>query len=144
MTDGCWRQKFWCGIVCTSRGVFIINPSLGLKCEHFLKQIFGYTALQTESDQLSTCMVCLCKYHNWVTQAVGSLLNLAGPTRTRHYHGWSRAGKFWKFRVSRFQSLLYLFRIMICESMLFVIIEIRTRYMVFKFKNFFWTPLSLG
>jgi hypothetical protein len=35
---------------------------------------------------------------------------------------------------------LYLFGIMICESMLFVIIEIRTLDMVFKFKNFFDPP----
>jgi hypothetical protein len=48
----------------------------------------------------------------------------------------------WKWH---FQSLLYLFGIMICESMLFVIIEIRTLYMVFKFKNFFAPPpLSPG
>jgi hypothetical protein len=39
-----------------------------------------------------------------------------------------------------FQNLLYLFGIMICESMLFVIIEIRTLDMVFKFKNFFDPP----
>jgi hypothetical protein len=39
----------------------------------------------------------------------------------------------WKWH---FQSLLYLFGIMISESMLFVIIEIRTLDMVFKFKNF--------
>jgi uncharacterized protein YpmS len=39
-----------------------------------------------------------------------------------------------------FQSLLHLFGIMICESMLFVIIEIRTLDMVFKFKNFFDAP----
>jgi hypothetical protein len=54
MTDGCWWQKVWRGIVCTSREVwgvfsprkfFCIFPPLGLKCEHFLKQIFGYTAL---------------------------------------------------------------------------------------------------
>jgi hypothetical protein len=25
--------------------IFCIFPPLGLKCEHFLKQIFGYTAL---------------------------------------------------------------------------------------------------
>ena len=48
----------------------------------------------------------------------------------------------WKWH---FQSLLYLFVIMTCESMLFVIIEIRTLYMVFKFKNFFDPPpLSPG
>jgi hypothetical protein len=76
-------------------GIFL---PLGLKFEHFLKQIFGYTAYvtlcfdQTESDQLSTsCMVCLCKYH---TQGVGSLLNLVDPTPTRRYQGWRRAGKF--------------------------------------------------
>jgi hypothetical protein len=43
----------------------------------------------------------------------------------------------WKWH---FQSLLYLFGIMICEFMLFVIIEIRTLDMVFKFKNFFEPP----
>ena len=42
----------------------------------------------------------------------------------------------WKWHI---QSL-YFFGIMICESMLFVIIEIRTLYMVFKFKNFFYLP----
>jgi hypothetical protein len=49
----------------------------------------------------------------------------------------------WKWH---FRSLLYLFGIMICESMLFVIsIEIRTLDMVFKFKNFLTPPpLSLG
>jgi hypothetical protein len=47
----------------------------------------------------------------------------------------------WKWH---FQSLLYLFGIMICESMLFVIIDIRILDMVFKFKNFFALPLSLG
>ena len=34
---------------------------------HFLKQIFGYTALHYDVGldlQLSTCMICLCKYHN--------------------------------------------------------------------------------
>ena len=80
-------------------------------------------------------MVCLCKYHNWVTQGIGSLLNLVGPTPTRRYHGpmvGAEQGNFesrdcWKWH---FQSLLYLFGIMICESMLFVIIEIRTLDMV--------------
>jgi hypothetical protein len=43
----------------------------------------------------------------------------------------------WKWH---FQSLLYLFGIMICESMLFVIIEIRTLDMVFKFRKFFNPP----
>jgi hypothetical protein len=43
----------------------------------------------------------------------------------------------WKWH---FQSLFYLFGIMICESMLFVIIEIRTLDIVFKFKNFFDAP----
>ena len=37
----------------------------------FLTEIFGYTALHYTVDrlnlQLSTCMVCLCKYHNSVT-----------------------------------------------------------------------------
>jgi hypothetical protein len=103
MTDGCWWQKVWCDIVCTSRGVWgilpqnivCIFPPLGLKCEHFLKQIFGYTALHCALiDQIWSvkctcmeCMVCLCKYHNWVTQGVGSLLNLVGPTPTRRYRG---------------------------------------------------------
>jgi hypothetical protein len=69
----------------------------------FWKQIFGYTALHWALiDRIwsvkCTCMVCLCKYHNWVTQVVGSLLNLVGPTLQRRYHGWHRAGKFWVSR----------------------------------------------
>ena len=112
--------------------------SLGLKCEHFLKQIFGYKALHCALiDRIwsvkCTCMVCLCKYHNWVTQGLGSLV---GPTPTRRYHGWHRAGKFWKFWVSRSLEMAF------SESsfLLFVIIEIRTLDMVFKFKNFFDPP----
>ena len=50
-------------------------------------------------DRPCTCMVCLCKYHNWVTQGVGNLLNLVGPTPTRRNHGWRRAGKFWVSRL---------------------------------------------
>jgi hypothetical protein len=118
--------------------MFLYFPPLGLKCEHFLKQIFGYTALHCALidwiwSVKCTCMVCLCKYHNWVTQGVGSLLNLVGPTPTRRYHGWFRAGKFW---VSRSLEMTF------SESsfLLFVIIEIRTLDMVFKFKNFFDTP----
>jgi hypothetical protein len=45
----------------------------------------------------------------------------------------------WKWH---FQSLLYLFGIMICEFVLFVIIEITTLDMVFKFKNFLAPPFS--
>jgi hypothetical protein len=43
----------------------------------FLKHIFGYTALHYTADrlhfQLSTCMVCLCKYYN----SVSNLYSLA-------------------------------------------------------------------
>jgi hypothetical protein len=110
MTDGCWWQKVWCGIVCTSKGVcgilpqkmFCIFSPLGLNCEHFLKQIFGYTALHCALiDQIwsvkCTCMVCLCKYHNWVIQGVGSLLNLVG---LEHFESLDH----WKWH---FQSLLF-------------------------------------
>jgi hypothetical protein len=96
-------------------------------------------------------MVCLCKYHNWVTQGAGSLLNLVGPTPTRRYHDCMAPSReilkilsldCWKWH---FQSLLYLFGIMICESKLSVIIEIITLDMVFKFKNFFdLPPVSIG
>jgi hypothetical protein len=134
MTDCCCWQSVWCGIVC-------ISPLLGLKCEHFLKHIFGYTALHCAlidriwSDKC-TCMVCLCKYHNWVTQRVGSLLNLVGPTPTRRNHGWRRAGKLWKCWVSRSLEMAF------SESS-FVIIEIRILDMVSKFKDFFAPRLSL-
>jgi hypothetical protein len=123
--------------------IFCIFPPLELKCEHFLKQIFGYTALHCVLiDRIwsvkSTYMVCLCKYHNWVTQGVENLLNLVGttPTIARRYHGWRRAGKVWKFRVSRSLEIAF------SESsfLLFVIIEIRTLDMVFKFKNFYDHP----
>jgi hypothetical protein len=63
----------------------------------FLKQIFGYTALQYAVDrlnlQLCTCIVCLCRYHNLVTQGT-SLINLEDPTPKKRLHGWHRAGKF--------------------------------------------------
>jgi hypothetical protein len=146
MTDGCWWQKVWCGIVCISRGVWgkmFLYFFQGLKSEHFLKQNFGYTALHCAFiDRIWSvkciCMVCLCKYHNWVTQGVGSLLNLVGPTPTRRCHGWHRAGIFWKFWVSRSLEMAF----SLSSFLLFVIIEIRTLYMVFKFKNFFAPPLS--
>ena len=80
MTDGCWWQKVWCGVVCNSRGVWAGHsppenictlPPLRLHFVRFLKQIFGYTVLHYTVDranlQLSTCMVCLCKYHNSIT-----------------------------------------------------------------------------
>jgi hypothetical protein len=91
---------------------FVFFSPLGLKCEHFVKQFFGYTALHCALiDRIwsvkCTCMVCLCKYHNWVTQGVGSLLNLVGPTPTRRYHGWRRAWKFWKFRVSKLLEMAF-------------------------------------
>jgi hypothetical protein len=43
-------------------------PPLGVHFVRFLKHIqFGYTALHCTVDrlnlQLSTCMICLCKYH---------------------------------------------------------------------------------
>jgi hypothetical protein len=64
---------------------------------HFLKLIFGYTALHYAVDrlnlQLCTYMVCLCRYHKLVTQ-VASLINLEGPPPTKRHHGWHRAGKF--------------------------------------------------
>ena len=70
---------------------------LGLQFLHFLKQIFGYTALRYAVDrlnlQLCTCIVCLCRYHNLVTQGT-SLINLEDPAPTKRHHGWHRAGKF--------------------------------------------------
>jgi hypothetical protein len=95
-------KKFGVVSYVTSRGcgdilrqkIFCIFPPLGLKCERFLKH---YTVLHCALDrpnlQLSTCMVCLCKYQNWVTQGVGSLLNLDGLIPTKCYDGWRKAGK---------------------------------------------------
>jgi hypothetical protein len=115
--------------------IVCIFPLLGLKCEHSLKQTFGLHCALIERiwPVKCTCMVCLCKYHNWVTQGVGSLLNLVGPTPTRRNHGWRRAGKILKFWVSRSLKMAF------SESS-FVIIEIRTPDMVFKIKNFFDPP----
>ena len=45
-------------------------------------------------------MICLCRYHNLVAQGA-SLLNLGGLTPTKRQNGWHRAGKFWKFCVSK-------------------------------------------
>ena len=65
---------------------------------HFLKQIFGYTALHYAVDrlnlQLSTCIVCLCRYHNLAVTRGASLINLEGPTPTKRHHGWHRAEEF--------------------------------------------------
>jgi hypothetical protein len=102
---------------------------------HFLKQIFGYTALHYAVErlnlQLCTCIVCLCRYHNLVIQGT-SLINLEGPTPTKRHHGWHRAGNwFWKCCVSKSSEMAFLKSslllllgpfinsfIMICESML--------------------------
>jgi hypothetical protein len=114
-------------------GFFCIFLPLWLQFLHFLKQIFGYTELHYAVDRLnlqwSTCMVCLCRYHNLVTQGA-SLINLEDPTPTKRHHGWHRAGKFWKFCVSKSSEMAFslplLLRpfinsfIMICESMLSV------------------------
>jgi hypothetical protein len=55
--------------------LYYCTPYIGLHYVRFLKQIFGYTALHYTVDrpnlQLSTCMVCLCKYHNSVTNLFG-------------------------------------------------------------------------
>ena len=48
-------------------------------------------------------MVCLCKYHNWVTQGVGSLLNLVG-TEQGNFENFESPDR-WKWH---FQSLLSL------------------------------------
>ena len=65
---------------------------------HFLKQIFGYTALHYAVDrmnlQLSTCIVCLCRYHNLAVTQGTSLINLEGLTPTKHHHGWHRTKEF--------------------------------------------------
>ena len=74
-------------------------------------------------------MICLCRYHNLVTQGA-SLINLGGLTPTKRHHGWHRAGKFcvsksseMAFAKSSLPLLLGPFIssfIMICESMLSV------------------------
>jgi hypothetical protein len=81
-------------------------------------------------------MVCLCKYHNWVTQGVGSLLNLVGLTPIRRTMVGTEQGNFKNFEISRSLEMAF------SESsfLLFVIIEIRTLDTVFKFKNFFDPP----
>ena len=54
-----------------SGGNLCIFPLPGLHFVRFLKQIFGYAALHYSVDrpnlQLSSSVVCLCKYHNSVT-----------------------------------------------------------------------------
>jgi hypothetical protein len=52
-----------------------IFPPLGLHFVRFLKQIFGYTPLHYTVDT-----VCLCKYHNSVT----NLFSLAFHTLGKH------------------------------------------------------------
>ena len=40
--------------------------------------------------QLSTCIVCLCRYHNLAVTQGASLINSEGPTPTKRHHGWHR------------------------------------------------------
>ena len=58
--------------------MFVFFYPYDSKSLHFLKQIFGYTALHYAVDrlnlQLCTCIVCLCRYHNLVTQGT-TLIN---------------------------------------------------------------------
>jgi hypothetical protein len=92
---------------------------------HFLKQIFGYIALHYAVDrlnlQLSTCIVCLCRYHNLAVTQGASLINLVGLTPTKRHHGWHRVEEFGIFKVFSIPLLLGPFInsfIMVCESML--------------------------
>jgi hypothetical protein len=62
---------------------------------HFLKQILGYTALHYAVDrlnlQLSTCIVCLCRYHKLAVTQGASLINLeARPSRSATMVGTER------------------------------------------------------
>jgi hypothetical protein len=105
----------------------------------FSETDFGDTALHYAVDRLdlqwSTCMVCLCRYHNLVTRQGASLINLEGPTPTKlaGHHGWHRAGRFWKFCFSKSSEMAFSKSslppllgpfinsfILICESMLSV------------------------
>ena len=109
--------------------------------------------------QLSTCIVCLCRYHNLAVTQGASLINLEGPTPTKRHHGWHRAGKFcvsklseMAFSMSSLPLLLGPFVnsfIMICESMLSAsqdgllreMLLAKYRLQIFYFRNqlgFFW------
>ena len=44
--------------------------------------------------QLSTCIVCLCRYQNLAVTQGASLINLEGLTPTKRHHGWHRAKEF--------------------------------------------------
>jgi hypothetical protein len=79
---------------------------------HFLRQIFGYTALHYAVDrlnlQLSTCIVGLCRYHNLaVTQGASGGARLARSATmvgTERINFASLNRRKWCF-----QSLLYVF-----------------------------------
>jgi hypothetical protein len=126
----CWEQKVWCGIAFNSREgggvwgysspeIFVFFYPYDCNSLHFLKQIFGYTALHYAVDrlnlQLSTCIVCLCRYHNLAITQGASLINLEGPLlpQSATMVGTERK-KFENFastncRKWHFQSLLFLF-----------------------------------
>ena len=79
-------------------------------------------------------MVCLCRYHNLVRHLGSQLDKLRGPgSHEAPPDGWHRAGKFWKFCVSKSSEMAFSKSslplllgpfinsfIMICESMLSV------------------------
>ena len=124
-------QNMWRSGGIVPQKIFVFFYPNDCNSPRFLKQIFGYTALHYAVDrlnlQLCTCIVCLCRYHNLVTQGT-SLINLEGPTPTKRHHGWHRAGKCcvsksseMAFSKSSLPLLLGPFInsfVMICESML--------------------------
>ena len=117
--------------------IFVFFYPYGCNSLHFLKQIFGYTALHYAVDrlnlQLSTCIVCLCSlYHTCsLGRHSGSQLDKSeGPTPTKRHHGW-HSGNILKICVSKLSEMAFSKSslplllgpfinsfIIICESML--------------------------
>jgi hypothetical protein len=94
-----------------SQKMFVFFYPYDCNSLHFLKQIFGYTALHYAVDRLnlqfSAGIVCLCRYHNLAVTQGASLINLEGPTPTKRHRGWHRAEKFWKFCGSKLSEMAF-------------------------------------
>ena len=119
MIDGCWCWLQKLCIAFNSGGSGGVLPEkiflffYPYDCNSWDIQHITLWCRYTEPSVKYLHGICLCTYHNFVTQGAG-LINLENPTATKRHHGWHRAANFEHFvslncRKWHFQTLFYLF-----------------------------------